>query len=76
MVSLYHMQCDHKGAQGVFYQSLFNEPNEVAIIGAGCSVSTVAVAEVAQYYYIPMVINVIVTCVLSTCNIFFVRSSV
>ncbi len=54
------MQCDHRDAQRVFYESLLTQPDQLAVVGAGCSEASIGVAEVATYYNIPMVR--IVTC--------------
>lgn len=55
------MQCDEKVALDELHSSLFGFPQrmnplgQVAIIGAGCSLATKAVAEISQYYNLTVV---------------------
>ena len=49
------MQCTRKGALTTFFTHLFEPPEEIAVIGAGCSVASEAVAEIVDYYNLTMV---------------------
>ena len=55
------MQCNRKQALDTFFLHLFNPPHEVAVVGAGCSVASEALAEIIPYYNLSMVC----TCCLS-----------
>ena len=44
------LQCTRKGALDAFFTQLFESPRAVAAVGAGCSIATEALAEVAHYY--------------------------
>ena len=49
------VQCTRKGALSTFFTHLFEPPEEIAVIGAGCSVASEAVAEIVDYYNLTMV---------------------
>ena len=44
------LQCTRKGALDPFFTQLFESPRVVAAVGAGCSIASEALAEVAHYY--------------------------
>ncbi len=50
------LQCDRKEALDVLHSELLESTApDVAILGAGCSTATEAVAELAQFYSLPVV---------------------
>jgi len=49
-VCVYVLQCTRKGALDPFFTQLFESPRVVAAVGAGCSIASEALAEVAHYY--------------------------
>ena len=57
LISCPPFQCERQAALGVLHSRLFDpsSPPVVAVIGAGCALSTVAMAEVSQYYNLSMV---------------------
>jgi len=48
-------ECNRKQALDTFFLHLFNPPHEVAVVGAGCSVASEALAEIIPYYNLSMV---------------------
>ncbi len=52
---LFYMQCNRQTSHAAFFTQMFQPPVKLGIIGAGCSVATEAVAEVAYYYNLTQV---------------------
>ena len=46
------LQCQRTVALDAFFAEIVQEPVNLAMIGAGCSVATEPIAEVSQYYNI------------------------
>ncbi len=52
-------QCSNTEGLTAFYSEILHEPTKLAVLGAGCSVSTEATAAVSHFYNIPQVRNII-----------------
>lgn len=60
MCTIPDLQCDPHEALDVFHLHLFAAEPLAAVIGAGCSEASEAVAEVAQYYNLSTVLILVI----------------